>query len=272
VARAAVHGAELYWAEVGVGRPCLVMHGGPGVDHTCFRPWLDRLGDVLRLVYYDHRGNGRSSRPPWETFTLAQLAADADALCTHLGRDRTAVLGHSFGGIVALEYALRYPERLAHLILVGSAAAFDYWDEVDANLRRKDAPPGARAAWGIAPADDAAMAENARATAPLYFHRYDEALAEQLFADVVFSAEASRRGSGLVQGYDATARLRAVRVPTLVLVGRDDFIAPPSQAERVRAAIPGADLVVFVRSGHHPYAEEPDAFARTVRDWLARVG
>ena len=75
---APVDGAELY-AEVGEGPLCLVMHGGPGVDHTCFRPWLDSLGHALRLVYYDHRGNGRSSRPTVETLTLPQLAADADA-------------------------------------------------------------------------------------------------------------------------------------------------------------------------------------------------
>lgn len=262
--------AELFVVEVGQGLPCLVMHGGPGVDHTCFRPWLDALGDVLRLVYYDHRGNGRSSRPPWETFTLAQLAADADALRAHLGLERVAVLGHSFGGLVALEYALRYPERLSHLILVGTTAAFDYWNEIVANVRRKDAPPEARAAWGAAPADDAAMAENARATAPLYFHRYDPALAERLFADIVFSAEASRHGSDLLQEYDVTGSLGEVRAPTLVLVGRDDFIAPPSQAERLRSGIPNAELAVFERSGHHPYAEEPDAFVAAVRGWLAQ--
>jgi proline iminopeptidase len=269
VTTARVDGAELFYAEVGAGPSCLVMHGGPGVDHTCFRPWLDALGDVLRLVYYDHRGNGRSSRPPPETVTLAQLAADADALRVHLGLDKVAVLGHSFGGIVALEYALRYPERLSHLILVGTTAAFDYWDEIDANLRRRPLPPEALAAWGTAPADDAAMAENARATAPLYFHRYDPALTQRLFADVLFSAEASRRGSELIQGYDATARIGAIRAPTLLLVGRDDFIAPPSQAERLRRGIPGAELVVFERSGHHPYAEEPEAFVAAVRRWLA---
>jgi pimeloyl-ACP methyl ester carboxylesterase len=81
MALARLDDVELFYTGVGAGLPCLVMHGGPGVDHTCFRPWLDRLGDVLRLVYYDHRGNGRSSRTPPETFTLAQLAADTPTRC-----------------------------------------------------------------------------------------------------------------------------------------------------------------------------------------------
>src|SRR5439155_19360205 len=100
------------------------------------REGLDPLGDLLRLVYYDHRGNGRSGRPPVETLTLAQLAADADALRAHLGLEKVAVLGHSYGGCVALQYALRYPRRLSHLFLVGTTAAWDYTDEIIAELQR----------------------------------------------------------------------------------------------------------------------------------------
>src|SRR2546426_3253877 len=103
-----VNGTEISHLEVGKGLPCLVMHGGLGVDHTQFREWLDPLGDVLRLVYYDHRGNGRSGRPPIETLSHDQLVADADGLRTHLGFERIAVMGHSYGGCLALLYALQY--------------------------------------------------------------------------------------------------------------------------------------------------------------------
>src|SRR5436309_15050531 len=123
------NGAELFYLEVGKGVPCLVMHGGLGVDHTQFRDGLDPLGDVLRLVYYDHRCNGRSGRPPIETLTLEQLADDADALRSHLGYERVAVLGHSYGGCLALQYALRHPRHLSHLVLVGTTAAWDYTED-----------------------------------------------------------------------------------------------------------------------------------------------
>ncbi len=116
---------EVFYSEVGEGIPCLVMHGGLGFDHTVMHPWLDPLGDVMRLVYYDHRCNGRSGRPPLETLTFERLCADADALRERLGFEEVAVMGHSYGGFVALEYALRYPRRLSHLILLDTAPTLD---------------------------------------------------------------------------------------------------------------------------------------------------
>src|SRR5215831_21176063 len=94
---------DIYYFEVGSGLPCLVMHGGLGMDHTHMHPWLDPLGDRLRLIYYDHRGNGKSGRPPIETLTHDQFSADADALRAHLGYEKIAVLGNSYGGFLAQE-------------------------------------------------------------------------------------------------------------------------------------------------------------------------
>jgi proline iminopeptidase len=88
LAVAHLNGTDLFYVEVGEGVPCLVMHGGLGGDHTCLHPWLDPLGGVMYLVYYDHRGYGRSGRPPSETITFERLCADADALREHLGGGR----------------------------------------------------------------------------------------------------------------------------------------------------------------------------------------
>src|SRR5437870_3453658 len=113
-----VNGTSLFYVDVGSGIPCFVMHGGLGFDHTYLHPWLDPLSEVLRLVYYDHRGNGQSGRPAAETLTFDQFGDDADALRQRLGLERMAVMGHSFGGFIALAYALRYPKRVTHLTLV----------------------------------------------------------------------------------------------------------------------------------------------------------
>src|SRR5438046_2196125 len=119
-----IRDASLFVDVVGDGYPLVLMHGGPGADHwsmQAFRPCAGRY----TVVFYDHRGNGRSRGAPVSSMTWENLTADADALRQRLGFDRWAVLGHSFGGHVALEYALRYPDSLSHLILLDTGG--DSW-------------------------------------------------------------------------------------------------------------------------------------------------
>jgi len=266
-----INGNDLFYLEAGSGPPCLVMHGGLGVDHTYLHPWLDPLGDVLRLVYYDHRGNGRSGRPPLETLTFAQFCDDADALREHLGVEKVAVMGHSYGGFIALEYALRYPDRLSRLVLIDTAPAFKNADEVFANAERKGTNEMMDVLRAPNPDEDAELVRMMRVIAPLYFYRFDEALSDRLLAHTVVSASASVRGEELLAEYDVTSRLGEIRTPALILVGRDDFICPPSQAAIMHEGIPGSELVVFEESGHFPWVEQPDAFFAAVRGWLRRT-
>jgi proline iminopeptidase len=263
-----LNGTDLFYVEVGDGLPCLVMHGGLGFDHTCLHPWLDPLSDAMRLIYYDHRGNGRSGRPPSETITFEQLCADADALREHLGFERVAVLGYSFGGFVALEYALRYPERLSHLILLDTAPAFDYGEEIEANARRKGATQEQLEALEASDDNDAEFRRTLNLIAPLYFHTFDTDLAERVLGKTIVSVEAAEAGEAILEGWDLTPCLGAITAPTLILVGEDDFICPPSRAKIMHERIPDSELVVFERSGHFAHAEEPEAFFDAVRGWL----
>src|SRR5579864_9005276 len=105
------------------------MHGGLGLDHTYFRPSLDSLARSEghpQIIYYDHRGGGRSRREPLDGVTHATWAGDADALRAHLGHERVVLLGHSYGDYLALDYVLAHPERVAALILVSTAPVLDY--------------------------------------------------------------------------------------------------------------------------------------------------
>jgi proline iminopeptidase len=266
-----LNATELFYVEVGEGVPCLVMHGGLGFDHTCLHPWLDPLGDVMHLVYYDHRGHGRSGRPPSETITFEQLCDDADALREHLGFEKVAVLGYSFGGFIALEFALRYPERLSHLILLDTSPGGDYGEEIEANARRKGATPEQLEALEASLDTDADMWHLWKVIEPLYFHSYDADLAERVLGKTIFSAEAGKAGDAITEEWDLTPRLSEICVPTLILVGRDDFICPPSQAKIMQEGIPNSEMVVFEESGHVPYVEEPEAFFEAVRGWLGRT-
>ena len=115
--RMSIRDVSLFVEVVGHGYPLVLMHGGPGADHWTMLPFR-RLADQFTLVFYDHRCNGRSTGAPVSSMTWENLTADADALRQKLGFERWAVLGHSFGGHVALEYALRYPDSLSHLVLL----------------------------------------------------------------------------------------------------------------------------------------------------------
>lgn len=268
---ARINDTELYYLETGAGLPCLVMHGGLGGDHGGLHPWLDPLGDILRLIYYDHRGNGRSGRPPLETLTYDQLAADADALRACLGLDKIVVMGFSAGAAIGLHYALRFPQRLSHLLLVGGHAAWDYGEEILDACRRRGATPEMLAAFQRSPKDDKDLAQMVRHLMPLYMHRYNADVAEQYVTNVRWDAAASARYGQLLRDYNLEPRLGEIQIPTLIIVGRDDVVTPPAQAQRLQRGIPHSELVIFEQSGHLPYLEEPDLFVQTVREWLTRT-
>src|ERR1700709_1259524 len=110
--QATVNGTELYYTTMGQGRPVMFMDAGLGIDNTLFLPWMEPLADEFQLIFYDHRGNGRSERPAsLEGVTHATWAADADALRQYLGLEKMVLVGHSYGGFLCMEYALRYQQN-----------------------------------------------------------------------------------------------------------------------------------------------------------------
>lgn len=265
---------DIYYFEVGEGLPCLAMHGGLGYDHTFMHPWLDLLGDVMHLVYYDHRGNGRSSRPPVETLTPNNLCADADALREYLNFAKIAILGHSFGGLVAMEYALCYPEKVSHLILVDTTAQapVNYEEEVMANITRKGATEEMMTELQHPHLEnDADMEHHMQVIAPLYFHEFDEGLYNDLTRHTVWDALACAYSAALIKDYDIQSSLGNIQAPTLVIVGDDDFITPISQARILQERIPNAEIAIIENSGHFSYIEKPKKFRDEVCRWLSKT-
>jgi proline iminopeptidase len=252
------------------------MHGGMGLDHTYFRPWLDPLGENAQLIYFDHRGNGRSAPPrDWSGLDHRGWIEDADALRARLGYEKIFLFGHSYGGFLALEYALRYAERLHGLVLCNTAPAFDYPEVAIANAENRGTP-GALDALGHvlaqrAPNDEAA-GQWWRQIFPLYFHRPEAAVLEGVADRIRYRHEAWNRSIfELMPGFNVVDRLSQIHVPALVLAGRDDWIMPVREgAERLHAGLPNSQLVIFEQSGHFPWIEEPEAFLTTVRQWMNR--
>ena len=268
--------AGLYSRTLGDGPPIVVLHGGPDFDHFYLLPELDRLADRFRLVYYDQRGRGRSSPgvEPGEV-TLASELDDVDSVRRHFGFDRVALLGHSWGGVLAMEYATRNPHHVSHLILVntGPASADDFQVFRDHLLRIR--PAGDVERMQAIAAGAPYQAGDLEAEAEFYRLHFLPTLQqperlEQLVGRLRanFTAESVLKARAIEQrlydetwrsdGYDLLPKLRAVQIPTLVLHGEGDFV-PVALAAHIAEAVPRARLTVLPECGHFAYLEEPDA-------------
>lgn len=263
----AVNGTELYYERTGSGPPCVVLHGGLGVDQTIYRRSLDPLSELYDVVTFDHRGNGRSGRPPSSTLTMEQLADDAAAVITQLELDGPTVIGHSYGGFVAQELALRHPGSVGALVLVATTPGQLGAGEDPDEGRGPPLPADAAAVLGSVPADDAAVADGIRRLLPWYLHRRDVGEVEELMAGTVFSRDAMVRGFEVLASWSSVDRLHRIGVPTLVVVGAHDVFTSPPQSRRIASRLAGSRLVELADSGHFPWLDEPERFFAVLAEW-----
>ncbi|MCK4688346.1 MAG: alpha/beta hydrolase [Candidatus Lokiarchaeota archaeon] len=270
-----INDTELYYIEHGSGTPFLVMHGGLGVDHTYLRPTLDPLGDNFKLIFYDHRGHGRSGRPPTNTITYEQLADDANALRETLGYDKIGVIGNSAGGYIALHYAIRHQKNISYLILIDTAPAFDYMEELMAIVERKNPTPEIIATLDAPAAPTIEeFRHQFKVLQPLYFYDFNsevKEISDEIIDKMILNPEAAALNEELMPKYNISSQLTEIEVPTLILVGDEDFICPPSQAKRMHNSIPNSELIIFKKCGHYPFFEARDEFFRVIHDWFKRV-
>ncbi|MEM9561620.1 MAG: alpha/beta fold hydrolase [Actinomycetota bacterium] len=263
-----VDDTTLFVETAGSGPPLVLLHGGLGLDHTYFRPTFDQLADRATLVYYDHRGNGRSAKPADDgaEMTLDRLVDDTVALLDALGFDRATVLGHSYGGFLAQLLAIAHPERLSGLVLVDTVPAFDYQPEPSGTDEQLAA---FGAAFSGPMADDATWRQTWSMIWPMYFHRFDADEAARIDAGTHYAADAWNTSAGLLATFNTIDQLPGVDVPTLVVGGRHDFITPPGPgAERLASLLPRAELALFEDSGHYPFVEQEAEFFARLRAFL----
>jgi proline iminopeptidase len=270
-----VPGASLYVDVVGQGPPLLLMHGGPGGSLYTMAPFR-ALADEHTVVLYDHRGNGDSPCADLTTMTWDNLVADAEAIRERLGFERWAVLGHSFGGMVAMEYALRHPDRLSRLILADTGADIRWLQEgAPAELARRgynEATVELARRFFSGRIEPREMTLGMLRFGRAYYHHMS--WLEMLRA--IFDARHMKSrpetliyGFGeLLAGWSALDRLPSIEVPTLVLAGRDDFQYPPHRQQELASAIPGARLALIDRAGHNAPHEQPDEVMAAVRGFL----
>ena len=268
---------SLYVDVVGHGDPVLLMHGGPSADLWTLSTFR-KLADQFTLVFYDHRCNGRSVGVPVSSMTWSNLVADAEALREHLGFASWSVLGHSFGGHVALEYVLRHPDRVSRLVLMDTGA--------DSSWAR-DHAPGLLARRGVAPGKVALVRRwfrgefTPRQYGPIFW-RISSAyggtaglrgVAREMAAggwrSRIRPEALIHAGRELMPGWSVVDRLGEIEVPTLVIAGDQDFVFPPECQAQLAQGIHGSQLVLVDGAGHDPEDEQPALVLGVVRSFLS---
>ena len=282
-----VDGARLFVRHIGSGRPIIVAHGGPDFDHEYLVPELDGLAEQFRLVFYDQRGRGRSfaGEGP-ESVTIASEVEDLDRVRVWTGSTSIALIGHSWGGLLAMEYAIRHSDRVSHLVLMNTAPA-SHRDMLvlRRELASRRGPEGSRRMAELA-ADPAYLAGDVDAEAEYYRIHFGTTVrrADQL-DEIIRRLRVGFTPAGIVaaraiedelyaqtwsaEDYDLFPELRALSIPTLVIRGEDDFV-PAEVMHRIANAIPRARFVEIADTGHFSYLERPQLVCSIISEFLSQ--
>jgi len=280
-----INGTELYFDVVGSElnasaafqkKPTMIiLHGGPGFDHSYLRPWLDPVSDVAQLVYVDQRGCGRSQRHTHEYYQLGIMADDIVLLCQQLQIEHPIVLGQSFGGFVALSIAQRHPDFASGIVLFDTSPAWTGGYDLDALEQLVEGEYGKelrdiayRESTGQA--NEVELKRFEEEIMPLYWHQgFKQEYLTDLYNSTPVNMDIATYMMGtLSKEYDLRPSLKDIHVPALVLQGRYDWVTPMAGAEEMARSIPNAQLHVFEHSGHMVFIEEQEELVGVLKTWI----
>lgn len=271
-------GLQLHYRSIGSGAPVILLSGGPGLSVDYMRPVADAFPDTRRILL-EQRGTGRSvpadSRP--QDMTLSVAIGDLEALRQHLGQERLFLVGHSWGGMLAMAYAAEHPARVDRLILIGSGGptldfATRFEDNIRARLRPEDSV--AERYWIEAQAHgvdaDKVALEIMRALTPAYLYDRAKGLA---FADAISDGSINAASSELLvadlaKNYDVREGLRRLDRPVLIVHGHQDPMGEKT-AEDIHALIRSATIRYLHKCGHFPWIEQPAEFGNVIAEFIA---
>jgi proline iminopeptidase len=286
------NGVLIYYVEFGKGPPLVVLHGGPGADHTYFLPWLLPLARTHRLIFIDERGSGQSERlEDTSKYTVENMVDDVEAVRVALGLGQIDLLGHSCGGVLAEAYALKYQQHLRHLILNSTFASTREMNEVLAREKAR-MPPDKLARLNQLEAaglyGKGAIWEHGRYTAEyetlawgdgyfpfLYGARpdsaYDPATGNaptnwELYREM-WGSDGEFIIDGNLKSVEYVDRLHTIHVPTLIVVGDHDE-CDPSLSREMHEKIAGSSIVILPNSGHMNFVDQPDLWQKAVLGFL----
>jgi proline iminopeptidase len=258
------------------GLPVLIAHHGGGGIGSLAEPkaTFGPLADIFQVVVFDARGCGLSEgKPP---FSHAQWAADVDGLREWMGVDQIVVTGGSYGGFIAMEYAIAYPEHTRAMILRDTSPDNSNLTRAFENAREQTRVEinwdNFNRYWSGHITDDQDLKERWAEIIPMYDFDYDPVKSNAAVEAGIYRHEAHNWCFLYnMPNYDLRPKLPSVTCPTLVTVGRTDWVTPVSYAETIAELVPNSTLVIFEKSGHSPQIEEFDLFQEVMRDFLATL-
>ncbi len=281
-----VDGAHLWFQIKGHGDPIVVIPGGPGDSHTYLTPWFNELAKHHKLIYYDGFGRGKSDRAKNpDEYSFARDVKDLEGLREDLGIEKWTVIGHSYGGMVAQAYALKYPNSVSKLILSNTFYDGEMWQENDdnSNYEIKNQYPDL---WAkLMKLRDEGMISSSPECRKLYgqvpaglLYFYNAANADKVrkdsvsFNPKVYYQIVGADGDFLIGGdigkLDFRTELKDLKMPVLILAGRFDRVAVPSFSEKFQEYCPQAKFVMFEKSGHLPFIEQTRKYFQTIEEFL----
>jgi proline iminopeptidase len=280
---AKIRGTEIYFDVEGSGlvpdgsrmreKPvAFLIHGGPGADHTSYKPTFSPLSQKMQLVYFDHRGQGRSARGDKTTYTLDHNVEDMEALRQHLGLGKIVVIGGSYGGMVALTYASRYPQNVSHLIAIATVPDSRFLQraqEILAERGTAEQKAIAQLLWNGSFETEDQLREYFRVMRSLYSVTDDPTDKAESWDRTILSVDAINVAfGGFLRTYTILDDLPKITAPTLVIAGRQDWICQPEFSEEMVKVIPNADLRIFENSGHSIRSDEPEALLDAIAGFI----
>lgn len=284
-----VNGARLWVVTVGKGHPIFIIPGGPGGSHFAYRRF-DSLAKNHLIVYFDGFGRGKSDTAKnVQEYTLERDIEDLEGLRKALGFYKIDVLGHSYGGLVAQGYALKYPSTTSHLILANSFHSYLMWQENDDNTNR-EFKTNYPEAWdslvlirsqGYVSSD--AIHQRIYSKLPYAFmyaynpenfvsrgkNSYPNPMNTKLYYQMVGKDGDFIVGND-IGNFDFRTRLKDLRMPVLIYGGRYDRVAVPAMMIQFKEYCPQAQFVMFEKSGHNPQVEQPAELFKLLEEFLGK--
>ncbi|MBI3006060.1 MAG: alpha/beta fold hydrolase [Ignavibacteriales bacterium] len=274
-----INGAHLFTKMVGHGQPIVVVHGGPGLDHSYLLPQMKVLANHYRLIFFDIRASGRSSvEVDSNSMTLTNFVEDIEGIRQSFGIEKMNLMGHSWGGLLSMSYAVKYTKRLNSLLLINTApASSGFRDQAEAIARSRITKEDCVVRVKILRSEEFRKREP-EAMAKLFRIAFKGSFYEPRYADsltLTFQPNYARSSAMLqhlfkdqtLRSYDLHKELTAIQCPTFIIGGDYDQVTR-EMLEKIQGSIRGSKLVILKNCGHFPYIECQEDFVAAIKDFL----